>query len=52
MIFLEVFLGTVFNLLGLDIFIHFFACIFWTFCFSGCMAFVRILSTATGGDDD
>ena len=52
MIFLEVFLETVFGLLGTSVFIHFLACIFMTFCFAGLMMFAHVLCTATGGDDD
>lgn len=52
MIFLEVFLETVFGLLGINIFMYFLACVFIVFCFAGFTMFVHVIYTATGGDDD
>lgn len=52
MIFLECFLETVFGLLETSVFVHFLACVFMVFCFSGFMMFVHVICTATGSDDD
>lgn len=52
MIFLEVFIETVFGLLEIGIFVYFLACILTVFGFAGFIMFVHAICTATGGDDD